>query len=82
MIANLNEARRAKTLEALARCPACGAPRRGTLGPSSIGKITVYFECGATFSCEAGRPIGAPIACPGSSNVAAAALERQATGSV
>lgn len=43
--------------------------------------MTVYFDCGVTFSCQDGSSgIMAPVACPRSSEVAAETLEREASG--
>ncbi|WP_085025568.1 hypothetical protein [Ensifer aridi] len=84
MTALLQDAR-IKRLDAELRCPACGSKRNGATGGVNsagvIDRLTVFFDCGAIFACEGRLPISATVACPGSSEVAAAALERQATGS-
>jgi hypothetical protein len=67
-------------LDATEYCPACGAGRLRSSGRH--GQQNVFFHCGSHFSTETGRPIVADIPCPGSSNVAAAALEQEVAAAI
>lgn len=67
-------------LNAEMRCPACGCKRNGSATLEE--RLTVYFDCGAIFACDGGLPIVADVACPGPSQVAAAALDREARGDI
>lgn len=64
-------------LEALSRCPACGAQREGS--SSRNGSKAVSFACGSQFSTEIGRAIEPTIVCPAPSNIAAEQLNEDVT---
>lgn len=71
---------RLQRLNAEMRCPSCGSKRNGSA--SLEERLTVYFDCGAIFACDAGLPIVTDVACPGPSQVAAATLDREARGEI
>lgn len=67
---------RVAVLQAQSNCPACGAlvSVHGTSGE----RISALFRCGAIIDLQEGRPLSVLKACPNSSNVAVAQLNRQA----
>ncbi len=71
---------RVQRLSAEMRCPSCGSKRNGSANLED--RLSVYFDCGAIFACDAGLPIVTDVACPGPSQVAAAALDREARGEI